>query len=85
MMSRGAGCDSCILTTVSTLRQAKVVEEVAITGINKLKENGAKTMEDQKKIVINIQEDDEVYIPIVKNRKLNLEVVELTACISGVS
>jgi len=43
------------------------VEEVAITCSNRLNENGAKTMEDQKEIVTNVQEDDEVYVPIVKN------------------
>ena len=78
MTSRGVGCGNHILsgrlTTVSTLRQAKLVEQVAVTYSDKLNENGAKTMEDQKEIVTNVKEDDEVYIPIVKNRLLNLEV-----------
>ena len=61
------------LTTVLTLRQAKV-EEVAITCSDKLNENGAKTMVKEKEIVTNVKEVGEVYIPIVKNRLLNLEV-----------
>ena len=50
------------------------VEEVTITCSDKLNENGAKTMVKEKEIVTNVKEDGEVYIPIVKNRSLNLEV-----------
>ena len=52
-MSRRVGCGNRILsgrlTTVSILKQAKVVEEVTITYSDKLNEKDAKTMEDTKK------------------------------------
>ena len=50
------------------------VEEVTITCSNNLNENGAKTMEGETEMVTNVMEIDEVYIPIVRNRSLDLEV-----------
>jgi len=41
-------------------------------------------MKEETKNVINVKEDDEVYIPIVKNCMLNLEL-EITTCMSRVS
>ena len=42
-------------------------------------------MEEETKNVTNVKEDDEVYIPIVNNCMLNLEVEKLTTCMSRVS
>ena len=77
MISRGVGCGNHILsgrlTTVSTRRQAKV-EEVTITCSDKLNKNGAKTIVKENEIVTNVKEVDEVYIPIVEKRLLNLDL-----------
>ena len=49
------------------------VEEVAITCSNNLNENGIETMKEIKEIMTNIKEDDKAYIPIVRNRLLDME------------
>ena len=41
--------------------------EVAITYSNKLNEDGVKTMKAEKENVTNVKEEDEVYVPIVKD------------------
>ena len=53
---------------------ASIIEEVTITCSDKLNKNGAKTMVKGKEIATNVKEVGEVYIPIVKNRSLNMEV-----------
>ena len=56
-----------------TLEEAKDVAELTITCSDKVKENGIKTMEKIKEMVTKVKEDDEAYIPIVRNQSLNLE------------
>ena len=45
----------------------KINPEVAITCSDKLNGNGVKTMKEEKEIVTNVKEEDEVYVPIVKD------------------
>ena len=52
-------------STVST--HEKLNPEVVITCSNKLNRNDIKSMEVKKETVTNIKEEDEVYIPIVKD------------------
>ena len=53
---------------------ASSVGEVAITCSDNLNENGIKTMKGKSEMVTNVKEFDEAYIPIVRNRLLDLEV-----------
>ena len=50
-----------------SLDMYKINPEVAITCNNKLNGNGVKTMKAEKENVTNVKEEDEVYVPIVKD------------------
>ena len=56
-----------VIPTVSTLENNS---EDAITCSDKLNENGVKTM---KEVSENVKEDDEVYVPIVKDHMLKIK------------
>ena len=50
----------------------KKVPEITITCSDKLNENGVKTKKVKKENVTNIKEEDEVYVPIVKDPMLKI-------------
>ena len=49
------------------INTSKKIQEVPITCSDKLNRNGIKTMKVEKEMVTNVKEEDEVYIPIVKD------------------
>ena len=49
------------------------IPEVSIISSDELNENGVKTMKEESENVTNGKEDDEVYIPIVKDCMLRMK------------
>ena len=52
---------------IHSLDTSKKVPEITITYSDKFNRNGIETKKVEKEMVINVKEEDEVYLPIFKN------------------